>query len=115
MGVQTLKQSLRIQEWAAQISDRKQSGVTVSEWCDARGYSTKTYYYRLKRVREELLEAAESRNQVALREKPVFAALPMPQTKGPAITVRIGAIAVSIGNDAEYDIVEQVLTVVSRL
>ena len=58
MKVQELKQNLLLQEWAAQIKAREASGMTVKQWCAENGPSLKTYYYRQKRVREELLNAA---------------------------------------------------------
>jgi transposase-like protein len=115
MGVQAVKQSLRIQEWATQISDRKQSGMTVTEWCKEQGYSAKTYYYRLKRIREELLEASESRNQVILQDKPVFAALPMPKAECAAVRISLGSCIIEIRNGADGAIIGQVLKTVSRL
>jgi hypothetical protein len=35
-----------------------QSGLSVRSWCAQNGISPKTYYYRLRRVREECVEAA---------------------------------------------------------
>ena len=58
MKVQELKQNLLLQEWAAQIKAREESGMTVKQWCAENGPCLKTYYYRQKRVREELLNAA---------------------------------------------------------
>jgi hypothetical protein len=115
MGVQAITRSLRVQEWAAQINDRKQSGMTVIEWCEVQGYSTKTYYYRLKRVREELLEAAEIRNQVILQDKPVFAALPMPKSECAAVRISLGSCVLEIQNGADGAIIGQVLKSVSQL
>lgn len=34
------------------VKCRKESGMTVSEWCKQNGINLKTYYYRLKRVRQ---------------------------------------------------------------
>jgi len=47
--------------------------------------------------------------------QPVFAALPIPQSKLAAVTVWIGNHAVDIQNGADGAVVEQVLKVVSRL
>lgn len=51
-----VKQQVRLNEWADQIRDRTQSGMTVTDWCDAHGICTKTYYYRLKKVRMHMLQ-----------------------------------------------------------
>ena len=66
MKAQTAKRAIMLQEWAAQIKERIQSGQTVKDWCAMHGVAQKTYYYRLKRVREEMLEAAESRSSLVV-------------------------------------------------
>ena len=115
MRVQEAKKSLRIQEWATQIKEQKQSGMTIKEWCSTQGYSLKTYYYRLNRVREELLEATKSGDLITLPDKPVFAAVPIPQLNKATVTVRFGICSVEIMNEADAVIIEQVLQIASCL
>lgn len=57
-AITTVKKELRLNEWAEQIQERKQSGLNVQDWCKQNGISPKTYYYRLRRVREECVEPA---------------------------------------------------------
>lgn len=117
-------------QWAALIKEREQSGLSVKQWCAENGINKKTYYYRLNRVREELLDTLESQNSLqlassaagnALRrqehqpEIPEFVQLPVPRATGAAVTVWIGNCAVDVHNDAESAVVEQVLKAVSRL
>jgi len=139
MKVQEAKRRIRLREWAEQINACKQSGLTVAQWCAKNGMSKKTYYNRMKRVREELLDAIETRNEneiavsggisgtsICIPERmgsqppmktttPVFAALPIPQSKSASVTVWIGGYAVEIQNGADDAVVEHALTVVSRL
>ena len=129
MKTQELKRKLQYQKWAAQIKEREESGLSVKEWCAEKGINTKTYYNRVRIVREETLDALGSRSTTQLAqiagnavapvqiqaEPPVFAKVPILQTKGPAITVWIGGNAVDIQNGAEDALVEQALRVVSRL
>jgi len=140
MKVQTAKQMLMIQGWAAQINACNQSGQTVKQWCKENGIAIKTYYYHLKRVREEMLEAIESCNDVQTagaahsylpmehkepdysgdnpslhKRQAAFVALPMPQVKGAVITVRMGGCTVEISNGTDDATMEQVLRVVARL
>ena len=95
MKAQELKRQMLMREWASQIKAREESGMTVKQWCAENGPSLKTYYYRLKRVREELLESLRSGNSQQLSVVPkncisqpeqqidsaAFAALPIPQSK----------------------------------
>lgn len=57
-AISTVKQELRLQEWSAQIEAQQSSGLTVQKWCEENGLSTKTYYYRLRKVREQCLDFA---------------------------------------------------------
>ena len=142
--VQEVKRKIKLNTWAAQIQSREESGLTVKQWCKEAGIDRKTYYYRLKRVREELLDTIAESDTVALVPmsagsgnrsvltpvemvertdgkgatkglNPVFATFPMPQGNSAAVTVWLGGHSVEIQNSADGAVVEQVLKVVSRL
>ena len=120
---------MRLQEWASQINAQRQSGLNVRKWCEENGIGYKCFYYRLRRVQEEMLEALEERNtskssklsvikenQLSTKqESPVFAPVTIPQSKGAALTVWIGYYAVDIQNGADAGTIDQVLRMVSRL
>ena len=53
----TVKQEVRLREWAAQVEAQQTSGLTVQQWCTENGIKLKTYYYRLKKVREQFLDS----------------------------------------------------------
>ena len=115
MSVQTAKKVYQLNEWANQIQGRLQSGHTVREWCEMQSISTKTYYYRLRCVREKLLETTGADNMLALAGKTEFARISLPRSNNSAVTVRIGGFSAEINNDASYSTVEQVLRVLSQL
>ena len=135
MKVQDAKEQIKLRGWAMQIDACNSSGLTVKQWCAANGVAIKTYYYHVKRVREEMLNTIEianalkpprlsntrenidplQTNLIVSERLPVFAALPMPKPKGAAVTVWVGAYAVDIQNGADEAIVEQVLKVVARI
>lgn len=143
MKVQEATEQIKLRGWAMQIDACNQSGLPVKRWCKENGVAVKTYYYHLRRVREEMLNAVEIANtfkpsrlcipeggsgtlqteladqtgsETLMRPKaPVFAALPIPQNKAAAVTVWVGGCAVDIQNGADEMVVEQVLKVVARL
>ena len=122
MDVQETVQKIRKQEWIKQISECRQSGLTVPQWCEQNGVKIKTYYYRMRRVREELLSAVGAASTLQIEsydfnqnEKPVFAALPMPKRSGLAITIQIGTHIAEIHNGADTETVEGVLRALTRL
>lgn len=47
-----MKKELMLRQWTEMVKRRNESGMTVSEWCKENGINLKTYYYRLKRVRQ---------------------------------------------------------------
>ena len=69
-------QQTRLMEWAEQIRDcnNRPHGMTVDEWCRGQGITKANYYWRLRKVREELLKVTDS--------MPAFAELkaPAPET-----------------------------------
>ena len=70
-AIVTVKQEVRLHEWAAQIEAQQASGMTVQRWCAENGINDKTYYYRLRRVREQCVESA-----------PAIVSVPIPQQRG---------------------------------
>jgi len=144
MKVQEISRAMQLQEWASQVNEQRQSGLSITEWCGIRGVKRKTFYYRRQKLREELLDSIESAasakapmeaiggNAQCLpnpmphatvlasgdqrqKDRPVFTALPMPQTKAPTITVKLGEYMVGIQNGADDIMVEHVLRMVARL
>ena len=59
-SITTVKKEMQLQEWSAQIEAQQSSGLTVQKWCTENGINTKTYYYRLRKVREQCMESAPS-------------------------------------------------------
>jgi len=122
MNVQGTVRRIRAQEWTQQIAECEGSGLSIRQWCEINGLSTKTYYYRRRRVREELLESIESCETTQLSkwtpaqmETPTFAAIPIRRKNGTAVTVQIGLHVVDIHNGADAETVESVLRTLIRL
>ena len=51
-AINEVKQEIRLREWSEQIERQQSSGLSVEQWCVKNGIKPKTYYYRLRRVRE---------------------------------------------------------------
>jgi len=124
MKVQKAVLNIQMQEWLRQIQNCQESGLSISDWCKINGINTKTYYFRRRRVREEMLEGAEtsgalvlSNNHPAKMETPVFAAIPATKMNNymTAATVQIGTYIAEISNGADLDTIEGVLRTLSRL
>jgi hypothetical protein len=44
---------MRLSGWSEAVKERLASGQTVTEFCESKGISQTTYYYRQKKVRED--------------------------------------------------------------
>ena len=55
-----IRQQIRLNQWSAMVQEREDSGLSVKAFCKQAGIATKTYYYRLRRLREAALKCAQS-------------------------------------------------------
>jgi hypothetical protein len=53
--IKEIKAEIRHSEWAEQIQECQNSGMTVTRWCQENNIRASTYYNRLKIVRDELI------------------------------------------------------------
>ena len=112
METQLTVKNLQYQSWLAMVQQQVKSGLSVREWCRQNSVSTKTFYFRRKRIREELLQAAS----------PTFAEVtrpvPAPQPSGnwepfaPSLTISINDVVISVGQSTSRELLSDVLTVV---
>ena len=70
-AVTIVKHRMKLREWAEQIEARQASGMSVQNWCAENGMNVKTYYYHLRKVREQCMET-----------EPEIVPLAMPQQTG---------------------------------
>ncbi|MBP7187579.1 MAG: IS66 family insertion sequence element accessory protein TnpB [Ruminococcus sp.] len=55
--IATIRQAVRLQEWSELIKAQQASGLTIKQWCEENGIKPNTYYCRLKKIREQFVEA----------------------------------------------------------
>ena len=58
------KQVVRHENWKRMYEEYQRSGMKVNDWCIMQGLSVKTFYYRLKVIREELLKETDQHDIV---------------------------------------------------
>lgn len=56
-AITTVKRDVQLREWSEQIKAQQESGMTVTAYCAQNGINIKTYYYHLRKVREQCLES----------------------------------------------------------
>ena len=91
-AITTVKHELRLSEWSAQIESQQSSGLSVQKWCAENGINPKTYYYRLRKVREQCIETA-----------PSIVPLSVPQSSD-KINIEKNGLQISLPADISVDI-----------
>lgn len=61
-----VRQVVRHENWKRMYEEYQRSGMKVNDWCVMQGLSVKTFYYRLKVIREEILNETDQHDIVPL-------------------------------------------------
>lgn len=90
-ALQALNGNSKVSEWVARITDCRNSGLSVREWCENNHLCTQTYYRWQKRI----FEMAQAQHEVSFAEvTPVQTA----RSGNVAVTVRIAGAETDICN-----------------
>lgn len=115
MNLQLMKNEVYLKQWSSMVQECQSSGLTVNAWCEGQGIKPKTYYYRLKKVREAVCQEI-GRNPHRGNEEPVFAEVTkFCERNGDAITIQMAGIEIRIQNGAEADVIETTLRALKRI
>ena len=57
--IMEIRQQVRLKQWSAMVREREDSGLSVKAYCQQAGIATKTYYYRLHRLREAAIKQTQ--------------------------------------------------------
>jgi len=96
------KNAYRRQGWAELIRQRQESGMTVTGFCEAKGLKAKTYYYWLRKLREEVCRQAVV--AVPMQPEPVE-----PKDGSVAVKLCMGDLVAEISNGASAVTIEAVV------
>lgn len=56
-NVTETKMHFRKEQWKQFILERQASGLTINNWCQQHGFKRTTYFYWLRRIRQEVCQA----------------------------------------------------------
>ena len=95
---------IRLLQWQEIFHDRKESGLTVKDYCQSHGITKDSYYYWQKVAREAVIAASG----------PVFAELkPEKYDQGgeftPELTIRIGTAVISVNRDTPEGLLQRAI------
>ena len=64
--IESISLGISHKAWREMYESYLSSGKTVIEWCAENEISKKTFYYRLRQIRKDLIEAVESHDIVPI-------------------------------------------------
>ena len=103
--INEVKREYQLQEWSGMLHERKESGLSVKEWCAERGITEHAYYYRLRKLRQAACTALEQAQPLQLAEVPLA---PKPEASHAKLrlTTKAGTLEIM---DADRSVLDQVL------
>ena len=104
-NIAKVKKEVQLKQWAEMVQCRNKSGLTVTQWCADNNINLKTYYYRLKKVREAMCNEIETHDIVPVT----------PQTETEEQSARIdllvGDVKISLPDNFSSDALRKILEV----
>ena len=100
-----MKKEAKLAQWVEMIRQRNESGLSVTEWCKQNGINIKTYYYRLKRVRQEVCSEMERHDIVPV--EPIAGT----EITAEKIELSIGDVKISLPDDFNESTLKRLLGV----
>ena len=103
MKVSEAKKLAKLSKWQQQVNQQKASGLSIRCWCEQNALTEQQFYYRLRQVREAVLDTIESCSDVQLVRLPeiepsIDTALQRPQS---LIIVRHGTVSIEFPPDID--------------
>ena len=100
-----VKKEIKLAQWVEMIRQRNESGLTVTDWCKENGINLKTYYYRLKRVRQAVCSEMERHDIVPV--EPIAGT----EITTEKIELSIGDVKISLPDDFNESTLKRLLGV----
>lgn len=102
--ISIVKEQVKLREWADMVRTCRSSGLTVIDWCKDNNLNIKTYYYRLKRVRNFLCDGTS--------QEIVPVNISSPAVKGVSqIKIRTGKMEIELPSDISLQTLSSMLEV----
>ena len=100
-----VKKEVKLAQWAEMVKNRNESGLTVTDWCKQNSINLKTYYYRLKRLREAVCNEIEQHDIVPV--KPIAGTEPTSEK----IELSVGDVKISLSDSFNENTLKRLLVV----
>ncbi len=102
-NIAKVKKEVQLKQWAEMVQCRNKSGLTVTQWCADNNINLKTYYYRLKKVREAMCNEIETHDIVPVT--------PQTEEQSARIDLLVGDVKISLPDNFSSDALRKILEV----
>ena len=123
--VQSTKKQLHMQQWAAIIGDRIASGLKIDEYCEKNQLSRNSYFYWLRKIREEmstsvlpdhndLLPASVSTKALvelvpSSNHNDAIPKIEIPDEKPESFGFSVNGISITVGHDISKELLSKIM------
>ena len=117
MDTQLVAAQMRHRSWMEDYARQQESGLTVKAWCQENGITQKTFYYRLRVLREEACSLMNLEpNKAEVKAAPEFVRVDLPRSneKSSGINIKLESAEISISPDASNEHVRMVLEAIAH-
>ena len=112
------KVQFRREQWKQLIIECQQSGLPIRTWCTQHGFKEQSYYYYLKKIREEELSKLPAPIPLEETKPAVFKRLevqtPVSNTQA-AVIIRLPQATLEINEGASKETIQAVLLALQSL
>lgn len=90
------------------VQEREESGLSIKNFCKERGINPKTYYYRLKKLREAMINTSDP--------EIVQVDIPFENTQSnPEIVIRVDKTTIEVSGNANPETVRAAVSFLKQL
>ena len=110
---------MRLSGWSETVKERLASGQTVTEFCEAKGISQATYYYRQKKIREaactELMRAQNHEGKIVPNGWMRLADSDPGTVTESVLTIEIGGFHLTVNTQTDMELLAKVCRMMKSL
>ena len=107
-----IRTKVRISQWQSIIKECRESGMTVTEFCEDRNISCHAYYYWLRKIREYITQPQSTETEFVQLPSPVE--VPAPANPG-TITIHASGMSVEVKGSVNKASLKTVLKVLQEM
>lgn len=123
-NIQSCKQKLTMQQWKVIIEDRMASGLKIDDYCELNQLSRNSYFYWLRKIREEMLTPSSSSDSLpttitkgalvelvpTTKHNVTVPQIEIPDAQSERMSFSVNGISITI----DYDMSEELLSKIMR-